>query len=84
MLPNDLQLGQKVTDRITGMAGIATGKCEYISGCMQILVVPKYKEDGSKVESEWFDVQRLELSGNEVLRLDNVLTPGPDILPPKR
>ena len=84
MLPNDLVLGQKVTDVITGVTGTATGKCEYISGCMQVLVSPRYKEDGTKVEPEWFDVQRLELAGNEILRLDNTLTPGRDILPPKR
>lgn len=84
MLPNDLVLGQKVEDVITGFTGTATGVCSYISGCTQVLVVPKYKEDGTKIESEWFDIQRLVLAGNEVVTLDNVLTPGPDRLPPKR
>ena len=84
MLPSDIVLGQQVRDIVTGLTGTATGICSYISGCQQVLVVPKYREDGTKVESEWFDVQRLELIGNELIVLDNVLTPGPDRLPPKR
>ena len=84
MKPEDLILGQKVQDVVTGHTGIATGMCSYISGCVQVLVVPKYKEDGTKVDSEWFDVQRLQLVSNELVVLDNVLTPGPDKFPPKR
>lgn len=84
MLPQDFRFGLKVRDVITGVTGTATGKCDYISGCSQVLVAPRYKEDGTKVDAEWFDIQRLEVAGNDVITLDNVLTPGPDILPPKR
>lgn len=80
----DVTIGQTVKDRITEVEGIAIARCDYISGCRQILVQPKGLIDGKKQEAEWFDVQRLELVGNEVLELDNVLVPGFDKLPPKR
>lgn len=84
MHPSDFELGMTVEDKITGIKGVATGVCSYISGCSQVLVVPRYKEDGTKVESEWIDMQRIARVGNEIVYLDNVLTPGPDKHPPKR
>ena len=38
-----IELGQKVQDSITGFAGLVTGRCEYITGCNQILIQPPIK-----------------------------------------
>lgn len=81
---SDITLGCKYKDKITGVSGVATGITEYISGCNQALIQPKAKEDGSYVDSLWFDVQRLELVDDTVVSLDNSKTPGCDKSAPKR
>jgi hypothetical protein len=80
---NDAELGKKYKDKITGFKGVCTGKCQYISGCDQALLVPKVAKDGTKREAQWFDVQRLDAWGSAVaITLDNTETPGPDMPAP--
>ena len=79
-----VELGKTYEDIITGFKGVATGFCEYISGCNQALLVPKVKKDGSKVDGSWYDVQRLiEVDASQVV-LANNLTPGADASAPTR
>jgi len=79
------QLGQTVTDKITGFAGIVTGRVEYISGCNQCLVTPRVGADGAFKEAQWFDEQRLHVDTSmAILVLDNGRTPGFDKAAPKR
>jgi hypothetical protein len=54
-----INLGQKVKDRITGMEGIATGRSEYLNGCIRILVQPQALKDGVSVEAQWVDEPQL-------------------------
>jgi hypothetical protein len=54
-----VKLGARVTDRISGFTGIATGRSEYLYGCVRILVEPEALHDGKPVEAQWFDEQRL-------------------------
>lgn len=77
-------LGTTQRDKITGFQGVVTGFCQYISGCNQALLVPKVDEKGDHKEAHWFDVQRLEQIGTDVLKLDNGATPGFDKAAPKR
>lgn len=78
-----IQLGAEYKDKITGFKGTATGFCEYITGCSQVLLVPKYKNgDGDKDTSKWYDEQRLVRVGKKFVKLDNSLTPGFDKTPP--
>jgi hypothetical protein len=77
-------LGTTQRDKITGFQGVVTGYCEYISGCNQALLIPQVDEKGAHREGHWFDVQRLERVGVEVLKLDNGATPGCDMPAPKR
>lgn len=78
-------LGRKVKDRITGFAGVVTGYVYYISGCNQALVVPPVGKDGKNADSNWFDVQRLEIDAKaKPIVLNNAATPGPDRAPPAR
>lgn len=53
-------LGSKVKDNITGFEGIATGRSEYLYGCVRVLVEPQELRDGKPIEAQWFDEQRLE------------------------
>lgn len=80
-----IELGKKYRDLITGFEGTATGYVVYISGCNQVLIVPRVGDDMKLVESAWFDEQRLvEVALAPVIRLDNSLSPGPDSPAPKR
>lgn len=56
------QLGDIVKDKFTGFEGTAMGRCEYLTGCEQILVVPlSLDEKGNPRENKWFDIDRLEV-----------------------
>lgn len=79
-----IELGRKYKDRITGFEGIATGHCEYISGCNQALLAPTIGTDGALRDSAWFDVQRLVVQEGAAVTLDNGATPGCDKAAPKR
>lgn len=79
-----IKLGVRVKDRITGFSGIVTGRCEYITGCTQVLVAPPVKEDGSFHDSRWFDEQRMEVIDATPLELDNGTTAGFDVSAPVR
>jgi hypothetical protein len=80
----NIQLGGTYRDRITGFQGVATGYVSYITGCSQALLAPPVSQDGAVRESNWFDEQRLEQVGEELILLDNGDTPGFDKAAPKR
>ena len=77
-------LGATYRDRITGFEGVATGRCEYITGCNQVLLAPRYLNDGRAPDPAWVDEQRVERVGETVVSLDNGASPGFDKLAPKR
>lgn len=78
-----IELGRTYKDKITGFSGVATGYVEYITGCNQALIAPR--SDGGKIESAWFDVQRLKLDEDiPKVELDNGSTPGCDTAAPIR
>lgn len=85
MIDVNADLGITVQDKITGFKGVLNGIVRYISGCHQGLVVPRVKDDGSLIDSQWFDLQRLDhQEGTPRIRLENGDTPGHDRAPPKR
>lgn len=79
-----IQLGAKYRDCITGFTGVCTGHVEYLTGCNQTLLAPALGSDGALRDSSWFDDQRLEKVGDEVIQLDNSETPGCDKAAPVR
>jgi hypothetical protein len=53
-------LGMRVKNRINGFSGIVTGRCDYLTGCVQFLVTPeRLKEDGSQIDGLWIDEMQL-------------------------
>jgi hypothetical protein len=79
-----IELGDTVRDRITSFEGVVTGRCAYLSGCNQMLVVPPAKE-GAYRDGQWFDEQRLVAVPNvDRIVLENGATPGFDTPAPKR
>lgn len=79
-----IKLGGKYKDKITGFEGVATGYVQYLSDCNQVLLAPRVGEDGGFFESQWFDIQRLDQVGGDVIEMDNGDTPGFDKPAPKR
>jgi len=63
---NMIKLGQKVRDIVTGFEGIATAKVEYLNGCIQFCVKPKVT-DGKMLDSEYIDIQQLEIIDDGLL-----------------
>ena len=59
-------LGRKVEDRVTGQTGVVTSISFDLYGCIQAVVHPPVKEDGSsKGEAAWYDINRLKVSAAE-------------------
>ncbi len=59
-----IELGKRVKDMISGFEGIATGRAEYLYGCVQYCIVPRIDGDGKSREGEWFDEGRLIVCGD--------------------
>jgi hypothetical protein len=55
-----IALGDKVRDSISGFDGIATGRFEYLSGCVRIEVTPdRLDKDGKLIDYAVIDELRL-------------------------
>jgi len=82
----EIILGRKYIDKITGFKGVATGQVRYITGCNQVLLAPRAGDDGDLKSAQWFDEQRVGLDPDDesVIELDNGSTPGPDRAAPIR
>jgi len=55
-------LGKEVKDRITGFKGTVTSISFDLYGCVQAVISPGTKKDGTLPDGRWFDVTRLEVS----------------------
>lgn len=56
-----IALGSKVRDTLTGFTGIATGRAEFLYGCVKIQITPDKLVGGKPVDPELFDEQRVEV-----------------------
>ncbi len=67
-MPSRIRIGDRIKDSISGFAGIATGKCEYINGCRQWLIKPdSLDKDGKMIDGVWIDEQHVEVVKSQVL-----------------
>ena len=65
-------LGHTVTDKVTGFKGVVTCVSFELYGCVQAIVTPPVDEKGEDKAGKWFDVTRLENTGEEpVMGLPN-------------
>lgn len=58
-------LGLKVKDRVTGHEGVVTSIGFDLYGCIQAIVNPGADKEGKLRDSNWFDVNRLEVLEKE-------------------
>ena len=79
-----ITFGKTYQDTITGFIGVATGKCDYITGCSQVLLAPKVDSTGNRREPQWFDVARCKEVDVPLVELPTSTASGPDIPAPVR
>lgn len=61
MSKNEIKLGDKVKDKISGFIGIVVACTDWMHGCTRIGVQPtKLKDDGTLIDAQWFDLPQLE------------------------
>lgn len=66
-----IELGQKVKDKVTDFTGIAIAKIEYMNGCVQFCVQPKKAAKDTKFpESQYIDIEQLDVVGNKPIKLN--------------
>lgn len=54
-------LGYRVRDRVTRVEGVVVSVSFDLFGCIQAIVNRGFDKDGKQLESQWFDVARLEV-----------------------
>lgn len=69
-----VNLGDKVTDVITGFVGIAVAKAMWLNGCARIGVQGVMTKDGKVPETEWFDEQQVRVTEEGAFSVDLALT----------
>lgn len=59
---SDIELGQTVRDRLSGLVGIAVCRVEYLTGCTQVGIAQQgLTSEGKTKEWHYFDWQRIEV-----------------------
>lgn len=63
----EIILGNKVKDIVSGVEGIAISKCEFLNGCIQYALVPKVKLNATVIPSDiWIDEAQLKVTGQGI------------------
>lgn len=58
---NEIKLGQRVKDKVSGLIGIAVARVEYLNGCIQYSVIPSCDKEGKYIYGFYIDVGQLEI-----------------------
>lgn len=79
-----IKFGMTYKDVVTGFIGVATGKCDYITGCAQVLLAPAVDSTGARREPQWFDIDRCQELEVPRVELTTSTSSGADIAAPVR
>ena len=77
-----ITLGDEVKDVLSGFTGIVISRCEYLTGCNQLFILPKSEKANEIKDGHWFDIERIEKIANRKVDVVPRRT-GSDIEPPK-
>ncbi len=78
----EIKLGQEVRCKITGFRGIAVARTEFINGCVQYNVAPKWDKSKNLIEQEVsIDESSLELIEKPKKKIKKDENGGPTRLP---
>jgi len=61
-----IELGRKGRDIVSGFKGIITARVSYLTGCDQYCLSPKAGKDGRIPSGQYFDENRVEVSGKAI------------------
>lgn len=66
-MKTNIELGNEVKSVISGFAGIAINRLEYLNGCIQYCVKPKgLTKEGKEKEGVYFDEEQLVVTGKGI------------------
>lgn len=67
-MSDQIKLGNKVKDVITGIEGIAVSKIEYLNGVQEYgIQLPAKKDEGVKPAVQWIDQHQVKKVGDGIL-----------------
>jgi hypothetical protein len=55
------ELGDRVSDRITGQIGVITSRAEHLFGCARYWIEPQELKDGKPIDGRWIDEDALDI-----------------------
>lgn len=67
MLNRMINLGDKVRDKVSGLEGTVVSKVEYLNGCVQYGVQPKFKKGATELPTWNIDSTQLEIVGKKIV-----------------
>jgi len=67
-MKKQIELGQRVKDKVSDFIGIAVARVTYLNGCVQIQVTPKAVE--GKIINQWIDEIQLEVVDQGILPVE--------------
>jgi len=76
----EIKLGMKVRDKVTGLVGIAVAYLRYMNGCVRYEIAPPVGKDGKVHDGLWVDSQQIEIMGKG-LTVEPKKTGGPGSVP---
>ena len=77
-----IAMGDKVKDTLSGFTGVVLARCEHITGCNQIFILPKSDKENEIKDGIWFDIERIEKITDRAVQLGARRT-GADIPAPR-
>lgn len=60
------ELGLRAKDKISGMTGVITARCEFLTGCNRYCITPQELKDGRPIEGMYFDEEQIQIIGNGI------------------
>jgi hypothetical protein len=71
----EVKVGDRVKDRISGFSGIVTSITDYVAGCRRVGVSPEKLHNGEVIERGIFDEPNLQILEKAVFTSDNEAKP---------
>ena len=63
-----IELGDKVSDKVSGLVGIVTEKREFLNGCIQYVVSPKMKVGDKELPAWSIDEGQLTVISKKTIK----------------
>ncbi len=64
----DLPLGRRAKDMISGFTGVIEARTEWLNGCFRISIAPdRLDKDGNVIDSRTFDCEQIEVLPEQVV-----------------